>query len=187
MNRLKKWLRLKLALTGLNAPVPGVTPPPAPLVEQQRATRGTKAAIPAAEWTDDIARQNAQIAKDYQAEIERRTLLFEKGQYKPRFGRFDEETGTFHPDIACDVQFEMSRANVTDIQPLQPLLTPEEFRDARTISGLTSEIETIELSQRTGEPVVPARPSRAEILAACGGDEVRAKQLEARVVELFGV
>lgn len=159
---------------------------PAAIVEQQRVTRAPAAAMPAAAWTDDITRHNAEIAVEYAAEIARRILLFEKGEYTPRFGKIDKETGQFVPDIGYDVQFEMKRDNVTGLAPALPALSTLEFKQAATVSDLTSEIQVIERGQQDRTVTMPARPSKREVLDRVGGDESKAAQVEQRLDELFG-
>jgi hypothetical protein len=191
---MPRWLTVKELVAWLKLRRPtvrdplksGTFSPPPPIVEEQRAQRTYSPAQPSAPWTQDITARNAQIAKDYDDEMARRTALFEKGEYTPRFGKINRETGEFEHDIAYDVEFEMARANVTGLQPLQPELTPQEFKDARTVSGLTSEIQSIEASQRDKTVVMPTRPTRQEVLDATGGDEARAAMLQKRVDELFG-
>ncbi len=166
-------LRLRHGLDGLASADPihiGTTP--VAQIEQQSMNRAYSPALPAAEWTEDITRHNAQIAADYDAELARRTALLERGEYVPRFGSPEN-----------DLAFEMRTVNVTGQAVLQPSLTPAAHREARTVAGLREEVAAIERSQpRT----VPARPSRQEVLDACGGDPVRAAQLQARVDDLFG-
>lgn len=147
---------------------------PQAIVEQQRAMRGYTAAKPAAEWTEDITKANAEVAATYEAEVARRTALFERGEYTPRFG-----------SVENDMVFEMRTTNVTGLEPAQRILTPEELRDARTLAGLTTEVQTLE----AGKPrrvTMPQRPTPREIMAAVGGDVARARQLQTRLDDLYG-
>ena len=180
MSRLRDaFARWKLRRGILSDPTAKPRLAPQAIVEQQRSARGYSAAIPAAGWTEDITKRNAEIEADYAAEVARRTALFERGEYIPRYG-----------SVQADMYFDMRArhaVNVTGLQPREQPLTKEEFRDARTISGLTSEIQAIENSTLDRTVKIPARPSKQEVLDAAGGNQERAAQVEARLDELFGV
>ncbi len=75
------------------------------LEELQQVMLERPASIPAEVWAEEVTRHKQRI---YAAEVERRTVLHEQGLYQPRFGRFDEETGRFVPDIGADVAFDQA-------------------------------------------------------------------------------
>jgi hypothetical protein len=143
------------------------------------------AAKPAAPWSDDITKHNVAIAEAYEAEVQRREALFKEGKYVARFGKVNDD-GVFEPDIACDVQFEMQRTNVTNLAPRQSLLTRPEVSDARRASALRSRVDSLERAQMDPSIVPISRPSHADVLAAAGGDVARAAAVEARLDELYG-
>ncbi len=149
--------------------------PPA-IREQQRAMRGYSASVSPDEWTEDITRSNEQIADAWSAEERRRTDLKERGEYVSRFG-----------DITADMVFESRTHNVTGLEPAVPALSPVEFKQAATVSDLTSEIQMIERGQADKSVTVPSRPSKREVLERTGGDEARAAQVEQKLDELYGV
>ncbi len=171
-----KRLRRRYLQRGLieNPIAPTRMTPPA-IREQQRATRGYSAAMPAAEWTDDIARSNQEIADAWAAEEQRRTTLFERGEYTPRFG-----------SVGADMIFEMRTQNVTGLQPALPQLSKKEFGQAATVSELTSQVQAVERSRADRTITRPERPTKREVLDRCEGDEARAAQVEQRLDELFG-
>jgi ribosomal protein L37AE/L43A len=110
---------------------------------------------------------------------------------------------------------ESQNENVTGLQPKQPLLEPAELAQAREVSRLRAEVQRIEhqrserkrcpgcselmarnsiggfycprceIATAPGQPEPFTMPTWETILAAAGGDEVRAKQLLAKLDELF--
>lgn len=53
--------------------------------EKWRREHGYSAAFSPDEWSEDIARHNAEVEKEYQQEVETRRAAYMAGTYKPRF------------------------------------------------------------------------------------------------------
>lgn len=183
---------LRRLFRGTEPVLPAALAPPA-IVEQVRAERrALTPAKQAAAWTDDITVHNRFVDACAAAHKLWRFTSLQHGtrpapaqlgniiQRKIAQGvPIEEATEAALWDVVEYEVWQASRnTDATHQRVLQPPLTPTEHTQARTISQLTAQVQTIEYQR------LP-KPSAEEILAAAGDNPERAAQLQAKVDEVF--
>ncbi len=210
---MKIWERLKLrwALRGsTTSPMStGALPGTEQRAEETSAQKfkrehGYSEATTPMPWGEDISKHNAEVDKEYREEVKRRRFAYLCGEYRPQF----IDTSDMTPERIEDLRhgaipgvdeinwhLEMTarpgaRVDVTEDVgvPVQPVLSDIEHFEARMAGSLGREVAAIERGKAPGFKT--ARDfigSRASILAAVGGNDAMADQVEANARQMFGV
>lgn len=203
MNLLQR-LKLRWALRGSTAN------PLAPVANREqvhqdtaeeafRKTHGYSMARLPLPATADISKHNAEVQKEYDAEVERRkTAYYANPQtYRPRYFNGDPMYNivldAYQGVPNWDLEMTLRRGARVDVTAgigvdVQPSLSPQEFTEARLAGNLGAEVALLEDGIK--RPVKTPRQfvgTRAQMLLACNGDETLCDQLEAKVCATFGV
>lgn len=203
MNVIRKWLTairlgsLRIDHTEGTMAIPTVQHEELSDEEKFRREHGySKARVPLP-WSEDIARHNAEVDAEYNAEIERRKVAMRAGEYKPRWVLYDLDVlpDPRNPDHV-DWHLEMSmdpgrRVNVTKDAgvPMQPMVSDDEMASRRAVKRLDLGLKKWDEASGTLVPktVREIIGSRHSILEACHWNEQMADQVEATACETFGV
>lgn len=200
LNRLRlKWRLRGIATTPINTMAIPIGQHEQLTADQKWAQEhGFSAATTPDVATPEIAAHNLFIDREYDAEIERRKALMAEGAYTPRFFLVD-----YQDDGSCvvskDVNWHLEltldpgrRANVTRDtgRPVILTLSPDEQRQQREIDRLKGKVQAVESAKDMEPAELLAHPAlvralvgdRATVLAACGGNEAMADQVEAKAV-----
>lgn len=207
---LRKWIQRTLRRLRIDRSVHlsetlrAPTEQHAVLTDAQKFKRdhGYEMATEAAPWTEDITKHNNAVEREYQQVVAELKAAYDHGMYRPRFLLSDtigdERMGEIltgarptEDEINWDLEMTMhpiARANVTKstLKPVLALLTKDDEAVARQIGHFHRLVNAEERKQsrRTVESVLG---TREEILAACGGNEALADQVEAKARAEFGL
>lgn len=181
-----------------------------------REEHGYSMAGEADAWSEDISQHNAEVQAEYDAEVERRKAAMLAGTYQPRYATSDymhrmELRGDERPPLTpddIDWHLEMAtrpgaRADVTtepgvQMQPDANATTyaqAEEVRHMRqTVASLENQNASRKLADEAKDVIGGMVPTnirlligtRAKILAAVGGNERLADQVEDKARDTFG-
>lgn len=194
-------LRLRWALRGSSSSPLTPTSPGREQVHQDtaeeafRKTHGYSQATAPLPATADISKHNAEVQREYDAEVERRKLAYEAGEYKPRFymDAWNVFYDRFVPVVNWDLEMTLrpgARVDVTkDIGvPIQPPLSLQQETEARIAGNLGREVALLE--KGVDRPVRTLREltgTREEMLKACNGNVELCDELETMLRETFKV
>lgn len=160
--------------------------------ERFHEAHGFAAATRPAPWTSDITTHNTEVRLEYDAEVIRRQQAWVDGTYTPRFFN-DVPDGTMLGEVNWDLEMTLRPGARLDLTcdsgvPMQDPVTLADLEAAREAGHLGREVDAIErgIGPRDVESLLRTYVgSRAEVLAACGGNEAMADQVFAKGRQLL--
>jgi len=199
------WLeRLRLRFGGAITPSGTLAVPMAQHYEASerdkwKAEHGYSAAFDPMPWSEDIAKHNAEVTREYDEEVARRMAAYDAGEYQPKVmvlksgqltaARLEAIMQNHERPRAVELDWHMDmtaapgrRRDVTHEQPA-PLPPAEVLAAAREAGRLVHQIALEEYRQnrqREDRPAILDRliGTRDQVLASCDGDADKADQVE---------